>query len=109
LGCINDYKKRSGGAHTPDLCKKFDRLHFGIFRASEQPPGKERAERIVNRLGIIGFLYTKLCQIATSSICMLVGWFNGWMVGQKFLKYSGSMWVGDWRPSSQLRSEAKVI
>ena len=58
----------------PDPGKEFDRLHFGIFRAGEQPLGKKGAERMVNRLGIMGFLSTKL----TSSICMLVGWFIFW-------------------------------
>jgi hypothetical protein len=33
------------GDIRPDVCKKLDRFHFGIFRAGEQPAGEERAER----------------------------------------------------------------
>jgi hypothetical protein len=48
------YKKRSGWATYARTFAK----SLGILRAGEQPPGKERAERMVN-LDIIGFLSTK--------------------------------------------------
>src|ERR1700730_10169443 len=42
-----------------DLCEKFDGLHFGIFRAGEEPPGKERRERVVKGLGFSEFIDTE--------------------------------------------------
>jgi hypothetical protein len=69
----------------------------------------------MNRLGIIGFLSTKL--LPDSGIvafeCLWAGSFfgalYGRMVGQKFFKDPGSMRVGGPAPFLQLRSEAKVI
>jgi hypothetical protein len=102
------------GDICPDLRKKLDRLHFGIIRAGEQPPGKERAECMVNRLGIIGFLSTKLlpdCGIEHLYACGLahflgrstVGWSN-----RNFSRMAAVCEFGDRRPSSQLRSDGKV-
>src|SRR5277367_5820614 len=98
----------------PNLCKKFDRLHFGILRAGEQPPGKKRAERMVNRLGIIGFLSTKLLPdrgIEHLYACGLVHFLGRSTVGwseRNFSSIPAVCGLGDRRPSSQLRRLAKV-
>jgi hypothetical protein len=97
-----------------DLCKKLDRLHFGIFRAGLAATGKGTCRAYGKGLGIIGFLSTKLLpDCGVELVCLCAGSFFGAlyvrMVGQKFFKDPGSIWVGDRRPSSQLGSEAKVI
>ena len=98
----------------PNLCKKFDRLHFGIFRAGEQPPGKKRAERMVNRLGIMGFLSVKLLPdrgIEHLYACGLVHFLGRSTVGwsdRNVSRIPAVCGLGDRRPSSQLRRLAKV-
>jgi hypothetical protein len=55
---------------------------------------------MVNRLGIMGFLFTKLLPESRhrAFVCLWAGSFfgalYGRMVGEKFFKYPGSMWVG---------------